>query len=65
VVAAAEVIVLGATTVGFDSPVLLVSWEVWNERNTWTFRNEISTSMVVTQRIHGEGAQWIDMVFLP
>jgi hypothetical protein len=33
---------------GFDSLVLLVSWEVWKERNA---------------RIHDEGSQWIDADF--
>jgi hypothetical protein len=32
---------------GFDSLVLLVSWEVWKERNARIFRNEVSTPAVV------------------
>jgi hypothetical protein len=50
---------------GFDSLVLLVSWEVWKERNARIFRNEVSTTAVIAKRIHDEGSQWIDAGFTP
>jgi hypothetical protein len=50
---------------GFDSLVLLVSWEVWKERNARIFRNEVSTAAAIAKRIHDEGSQWIDTGFTP
>jgi uncharacterized protein YaeQ len=45
--------------------VLLVSWEVWKERNTRIFMNEVSTAAAIAKRIHDEGSQWIDAGFTP
>jgi hypothetical protein len=50
---------------GFDSLVLLVSWEVWKERNARIFRNEVSTAAAIAKRVHDEGSQWIDAGFIP
>ena len=45
--------------------VLLVSWEVWKERNARIFRNEVSTVATIAKRIHDEGSHWIEAGFIP
>jgi hypothetical protein len=50
---------------GFDALVLLVSWEVWKERNARIFRNEVSTVATIAKRIHDEGSLWIEAGFTP
>ena len=50
---------------GFDALVLLVSWEVWKERNVRIFRNEVSTVATIAKRIHDEGSLWIEAGFIP
>jgi hypothetical protein len=41
------------------SLTLLVTWEVWNERNARVFRNNHSPSMVVLDRIKREARLWV------
>jgi hypothetical protein len=48
---------------GFDSLVLLVSWEVWKERNKRTFDNISKTSVQLLSQIHDEGDSWIAASF--
>ena len=49
----------GVLSWGFDSLVLLVSWELWKERNRWTFDGVCATMTQVLRRIRAEGENWI------
>jgi hypothetical protein len=40
------------------SLIMLVSWEVWNERNTRVFRNVATLPTLVVSKIRGEAALW-------
>jgi hypothetical protein len=40
------------------SLALLVSWEVWNERNAGVFRNKASTTMMVVAKIKEHVELW-------
>jgi hypothetical protein len=40
------------------SIAMLVPWEVWKERNARIFRNSISTSSMLVQKIKDEVALW-------
>jgi hypothetical protein len=44
---------------GFDTLVLLVSWEVWKERNRRMFENLSRTPAEVLALIRNEGDSWI------
>jgi hypothetical protein len=44
---------------GFDSLVLLVSWEVWKERNRRTFDGHSMTPTHLLGVIRDEGDSWI------
>lgn len=44
---------------GFDSLVLLVSWETWKERNRCTFDNATKSPSQVLALIRDEGESWI------
>jgi len=48
---------------GFDSLVLLVSWETWKERNRRTFGGAPSSVAHVMQGIQHEGAEWVSAGF--
>ena len=48
---------------GFDSLVLLVSWETWKERNRRTFGGAPSSVAQVLQGIQQEGAEWVSAGF--
>jgi hypothetical protein len=41
------------------SVTLLVSWEVWNERNAGVFRSKSAPAQVVFDRIRGEARLWV------
>ena len=47
----------------FDSLVLLVSWEVWKERNRRTFDGNCLSLSQLLQRIKDEGEEWIGAGF--
>ena len=49
----------GALSRGFDSLVLLVSWELWKERNRRTFDRVCATTTHVLRQIQTEGESWI------
>jgi hypothetical protein len=40
------------------SLIMLVSWEIWNERNARVFRNIAMLPNVVVEKIRGEAALW-------
>ena len=48
---------------GFDSLVLLVSWEVWKERNRRTFDSSCKTPTELVSLIRHEANDWIADVF--
>ena len=48
---------------GFDSLVLLISWETWKERNRRTFGGAPSSVAQVLQGIQQEGAEWVSAGF--
>ena len=48
---------------GFDSLVLLISWEVWKERNRRTFDGNCLSLSQLLQRIKDEGEEWIGAGF--
>jgi len=48
---------------GFDSLVLLVSWEVWKERNRRTFDNVCSTPAQLVVAIRDEDLAWVAVGF--
>ena len=37
---------------------MLVSWEVWNERNARVFRNKATTSIMLIEKIKEETTVW-------
>jgi hypothetical protein len=41
------------------SLVMLVSWELWNERNARFFNNKSSMALVVLARIKSEARSWV------
>ena len=49
----------GALSRGFNSLVLIVSWELWKERNRRTFDGVCATATQVLLRIRTEGESWI------
>ena len=40
------------------SLAMLVSWEIWLERNARVFRNKSSTSIMLIEKIKNEAAMW-------
>jgi hypothetical protein len=38
--------------------IMLVSWEIWNERNARVFRNIAMLPNIVVEKIRGEAALW-------
>jgi hypothetical protein len=48
----------GQSKKAMPSLAMLVSWEVWKERNTCVFRNHHSTVDMVTTRVKREMALW-------
>jgi hypothetical protein len=44
---------------GFASLTLLVTWEVWNERNARVFRNKSAPSGFVIDKIRNEARLWV------
>jgi hypothetical protein len=44
---------------GLRSAVLLISWEIWKERNERVFNNKSSLPSVVMHKIREEGKDWI------
>jgi len=46
---------------GFDSLVMLISWSIWKERNSWTFRGLLSLPLELTQSINYEAFLWLQV----
>lgn len=44
---------------GIDTLFMLISWQLWNERNGRVFRNEASTMQALLQKIKDEACRWI------
>jgi hypothetical protein len=47
----------GSNREGIASLTLLVTWEIWNERNARVFRNKFG--MVVLEKIGNEARLWV------
>jgi hypothetical protein len=41
------------------SLTLLVTWEIWNERNARVFNNRHASSMVILEKIKEEAKLWV------
>ena len=48
---------------GFDSAVLLVSWRLWKERNSYVFDNVACTTTQAARRVLDEVDEWIAVGF--
>lgn len=48
----------GASMKDPASLLMLVSWELWNERNARVFRNTAASATIVTARIKEEAHLW-------
>jgi hypothetical protein len=44
---------------GLRSAVILITWEIWKERNDRVFNNKSSLPSVVMHKIREEGKDWI------
>ena len=44
---------------GLKSLVILVCWEIWNERNARIFNSTEAPSFTVAEKIKGEASAWI------
>jgi hypothetical protein len=44
---------------GLKSAVILITWEIWKERNARVFNNKEQTPPSIFQKIKDEGANWI------
>ncbi|XP_071683637.1 uncharacterized protein [Lolium perenne] len=44
---------------GLRSAVILITWEIWKERNERVFNNKSSLPSVVMHKIREEGKDWI------
>jgi hypothetical protein len=38
---------------------MLISWEIWKERNERVFNNKSSLPSIVMEKIRGEGKDWV------
>jgi hypothetical protein len=45
---------------GFDSPVTLVWWNIWRERNNWVFNDAMKQAAELASWIGEGGGQWIE-----
>jgi hypothetical protein len=44
---------------GFDLAVLLVSWRIWTERNSWVFDNMASTAAEAAIKVLEDRDEWV------
>ncbi|KAK1610430.1 hypothetical protein QYE76_034103 [Lolium multiflorum] len=44
---------------GLRTAIMLISWEIWKERNERVFNNKSSLPLVVMQKIKDEGKDWV------
>ena len=44
---------------GMASLLMLISWELWKERNARVFRNTSTPSMIIVDRILDEASLWV------
>ena len=52
-------VIRGVSRKGLKSLVILVCWEIWNERNARIFNGTEAPSFTVTEKIKGEVSAWI------
>jgi hypothetical protein len=48
----------GTRRKSFDTLLMLVTWEIWNERNVRVFLNVATLPSIVVSKIRGEAALW-------
>ena len=44
---------------GLRTATILITWEIWKERNARIFNNKFQTPTILVQRIKDEAANWI------
>jgi hypothetical protein len=44
---------------GLYSTIILITWEIWKERNARVFNNKSSMASALLQRIKDESENWI------
>jgi hypothetical protein len=44
---------------GLHSAIILITWEIWKERNARVFNNKASMPAALMQRIKDESKNWI------
>jgi hypothetical protein len=44
---------------GLQTAIMLITWEIWKERNERVFNNKSSLPSVVMHKIREEGNDWI------
>jgi hypothetical protein len=44
---------------GLQTAIMLITWEIWKERNERVFNNKSSLPSVVMHKIREEGKDWI------
>ena len=49
----------GVLRKGLKSLIILVCWEIWNERNARIFDSTEAPSFTVAKKIKGEASAWI------
>ena len=52
-------ITASASRKGLRTAIILITWEIWKERNARVFNNIFATPSVVFQRIKIESTNWI------
>jgi hypothetical protein len=48
----------GAPVKAMASMAMLISWEIWNERNARIFRHHFSTTTLISNKIKEEARLW-------
>ena len=49
----------GIATKAMPSIIMLISWEIWKERNARVFRHVASPTFIVVSRIKDEARAWV------
>ena len=44
---------------GMQTAIILITWEIWKERNAWVFNNKFTMLSVLFQRIKSKSKNWI------
>ena len=52
-------VVQSSSRKGLKTAIILITWEIWKERNTRVFNNKLSMSSMLMQHIKNEAKNWI------